>query len=184
MRIATALALAAVMALPSLGSAESNFNVNVNLGVPVPPSPTVVVAPRVVFDAPPLFLAPSSLGFYVGVDMSYDMVLISGVYYLFQGNHWYRANHYNGPWVVTRYEQLPAPVRKYKVEKIRYYRDHEYRAYHVNRDHYRGKHFRPDREDREEWRDEKNRRKEDKREAREEWKEHKKHGRGHGRDND
>ncbi|MGE0918775.1 hypothetical protein [Trichlorobacter lovleyi] len=184
MRIATALALAAVMALPSLGSAESNFNVNVNLGVPVPPSPTVVVAPRVVFDAPPLFLAPSSLGFYVGVDMSYDMVLISGVYYLFQGNHWYRANHYNGPWVVTRYEQLPAPVRKYKVEKIRYYRDHEYRAYHANRDHYRGKHFRPDREDREEWRDEKNRRKEDKREAREEWKEHKKHGRGHGRDND
>ncbi len=184
MRIATALALAAVMALPSLGSAESNFNVNVNLGVPIPPSPTVVVAPRVVFDAPPLFLAPSSLGFYVGVDMSYDMVLISGVYYLFQGNHWYRANHYNGPWVVTRYEQLPAPVRKYKVEKIRYYRDHEYRAYHANRDHYRGKHFRPDREDREEWRDEKNRRKEDKREAREEWKEHKKHGRGHGRDND
>lgn len=184
MRIATALVLAAVMALPSLGSAESNFNVNVNLGVPVPPPPTVVVAPRVVFDAPPLFLAPSSLGFYVGVDMSYDMVLISGVYYLFQGNHWYRANHYNGPWVVTRYEQLPAPVRKYKVEKIRYYRDHEYRAYHADRDHYRGRHFRPGREGKEEWRDEKNRRKEDKREAREEWKEHKKHGHGHGRDND
>lgn len=184
MRIATALALAALMAVPSLGTAESNFNVNVNLGVPVPPPPTVVVAPRVVFDAPPLFLAPSSLGFYVGVDMPHDMVLISGVYYLFQGNHWYRANHYNGPWVVTRYEQLPAPVRRYKVEKIRYYRDHEYRAYHADRDHYRGRHFRPGKAEKEEWRGEKDRRKEEKREEREEWKEHKKHGRGHGRDND
>ncbi|MDD2500174.1 MAG: hypothetical protein PHN92_05075 [Geobacter sp.] len=186
MRISTALVLAAILAVPSLGTAESNFNVNVNLGVPAPPPPphVAVVAPRVVFDAPPLFLSPSSLGFYVGVDMPHDMVLISGVYYLFQGNHWYRANHYNGPWVVTRYEQLPAPVRRYKVEKIRYYRDHEYKAYHEKRDHYRGKHFRPGREGKEEWRDEKDRRKEERREEREERKEYKKHGHGHGRGND
>lgn len=156
MRIATALVLATMLAVPSLGTAEPHFNVNVNLGVPAPPLPPrgVVAAPRVVFDAPPLFLAPSSLGFYVGVDMPHDMVLISGVYYLFQGNHWYRANHYNGPWVVTRYEQLPASVRRYKVEKIRYYRDHEYRTYHNNHDHYRGRHFRPEKEERNRWKEE------------------------------
>ena len=182
MRISTALVLAAVLVVPSLGTAESHFNVNVNLGVPAPPPLPVPMAPRVVFDAPPLFLAPPSLGFYVGVDMPNDMVLISGVYYLFQGNHWYRANHYNGPWVATRYEQLPAPVRRYKIENIRSYRDQEYRSYHANHDHYRGQHFRPGKEEKEHWKEDKRQWKEERRDEREERKEYKKHG--HGRDND
>ena len=172
----TTLLLAASLAVPVFAIAESNFNFNVNLGGPVPPPPPVRVQaqPRVFFDAPPLFLAPSALGFYVGVDMPDDMILISGVYYLFQGNHWYRANHYNGPWAVTRYEQLPAPVRRYKVEKIRSYRDHEYRAYHDNRDHYRGKHYRPGKEEKQHWKEEK----------REEREERKHHGKKNHRDND
>ena len=174
MRSIPALLLAVTLAVPAAAIAESHFNVNVNLGVPAPPPVVVSGAPRVFFEAPPLFLAPPSLGFYVGVDMPNDLVLISGVYYLFQGNHWYRANHYNGPWVATRYEQLPAPVRRYKVEKIRYYRDNEYRAYHDNRDHYRGEHFRPNREEKERW-------KEDRRDERDEWKQHKQK---HHRDDD
>lgn len=176
MRISIALVLAVFMAVPSLGGAESNFNVNVNLGVPLPPPQAVVVSPRVVFDAPPLFLEPSSLGFYVGVDMSHDIALVSGVYYLYQGNSWYRSSHYNGPWAVTRYEQLPAPVKRYKVEKIRYYRDREYRAYHDNRDHYRGKHYRPAKEGKQDWKEDKKRQKEYKREKHER--------RKHGRDDD
>lgn len=188
MRIATALILAALLAVPTVGTAEPHFNVNVNLGVPVPPPPphpAAVVAPRVVFNAPPLFLAPSALGFYVGVDMPYDVVLVSGVYYLFQGNHWYRANHYNGPWVVTRYEHLPAPIKRYKVEKIRYYRDREYRVYHDRRDHYRGRHFRPERVEmrherddrREHHEDRQQHRRDDRREHHEDRQQHKQ---GHG----
>lgn len=162
--------IAAALALPAGTAAESNVSVNINVGVPAPP--VVGIGPRVVFEAPPLFLAPPSLGFYVGVDMPYDLMLVSGVYYLFQGNHWYRANHYNGPWVVTRYEQLPAPVRRYKVERIRYHRDHEYRAYHDHREQYRGKKFRPDRDDRDD-------RKEMRRQEHEERKQHKqRHGQG------
>lgn len=178
MRRLTTLLLTASLVVPALAGAENHFNVNVNLGAPVPPPPPPVrqvqVQPRVFFEAPPLFLAPSRLGFYVGVDMPNDMVLISGVYYLFQGNQWYRANNYNGPWAVTRYEQLPQPVRQYKIEKIRSYRDHEYRRYHDNREHYRGKYFRPGKENKE-------RLKEDKRERHEE---RKQHGNKHHRDDD
>jgi len=178
MRRLTTLLLTASLVVPALASGENHFNVNVNLGGPVPPPPPPVrqvqASPRVFFNAPPLFLAPPALGFYVGVDMPNDMVLISGVYYLFQGKQWYRANHYNGPWVVTRHKQLPQPVRQYKVEKIRYYRDHEYRNYHENREHYRGKYYRPGKEDKERWKEEK----------REERKERKQHGNKHHRDDD
>lgn len=167
--------VAAMMALPALSAAESNVSVNINVGVPAPQ--VVAVGPQVVFEAPPLFLAPSSLGFYVGVDMPYDLVMVSGVYYLFQGNHWYRASHYNGPWAVTRYEQLPAPVRRYKVEKIRYYRDRESRVYHERREQYRGKHFKPER-------DERGRGRDDRRDRHEEWKPHKQHGHGPRGDRD
>lgn len=177
MRLLASLLLAALLAAPSLALAETRVGVNINVGLPappLPPPPPLPGAPRVTFDVPPLFLAPSSLGFYVGVDMPHDLILVSGSYYLFQGNHWYRANHYNGPWHATRYEQLPHQVRRYKVEKIRYHRDHEYRSYHDNREQYRGKHYRPGKE-------EKQYRKEDKRRDKEE----RKHGKGrHGRDND
>ena len=143
MRIVLSLLLAALLTAPSLALAEADVRVNINVGVPLPPPPPLPRAPRVFFNAPPLFLSPPSLGLYIGVDMPYDLVLISGSYYLFQDNNWYRARHYNGPWVLTRYEQLPPKIRKHKLEKIRYHRDHEYRSYHDNRPQYRGKHYRP-----------------------------------------
>lgn len=184
MRIILSLLLTAVLAVPSFALAESNVSVNINVGLPappLPPPPPLPGAPKIFFSAPPLFLAPPSLGFYVGVEMPYDIMLVSGSYYLFQGNHWYRAGHYNGPWVVTRYEQLPPQVRQYRVEKIRYYRDHEYRTYHANRDHYRGKHYRPDKEEKEHRKQEKEYRKEQKRWEKEERKHHKDR---HDRDDD
>lgn len=152
MRIVFSIILAVMLAAPSFALAETNVSVNINMG-----------APRVFFDSPPLFLSPSPLGFYVGVDMSHDLVLISGVYYLFQGNGWYRADHYNGPWTVVRYEQLPYQVRQHKVEKIRYYRDNEYRDYHNNRDHYRGRNYRPEKQYKQQFKEEKRWEKEDRR---------------------
>lgn len=183
MRSLLALLLVVTVMVPSFAAAESNFNFNVNVGVPAPPLPPPPVpgVPRVFFSAPPLFLAPSSLGFYVGVDMPHDMVLVSGVYYLFQGNHWYRGASYNGPWAVTRFEQLPPPVRRYKVEQIRVERDREYHAYRSEHEHYRGRHFRPEKERKEQWKEEKRR---DKQEWKQE-KEERKHGRKHhGGDDD
>jgi hypothetical protein len=155
----TALVLV-IAAIAAASSAQAE--VNVNIGVP---APRVVVSapPAVMFDVAPHFIAPSRLGFYVGVDTPYDIFLISDVYYLYYGNRWLRARHHNGPWVEVPYRQLPPGIRRHRIEQIRSYRDQEYRVYRTDRDHYRGRHFRPDHERKQEM-------KEDRRHEREEMK--------------
>jgi hypothetical protein len=125
----------------------------------------VSAPPAILFDVAPNFLAPSSLGFYVGVDTPYDILFSSDYYYLYYGNSWHRARHHNGPWVEVPYRQLPPGIRKHRIEQIRSYRDREYRVYRDNRDHYRGRQFRPEHERRGEYRDD---RRNDRREIKEE----------------
>lgn len=145
------------------------FDLNVNVGnrgggvaVPVPVPVPVASAPRFAIEEPPLFLAPPSLGFSVAVGIPYDMVYVSGNYYICQGDGWYRAPRYNGPWAPVSYRRLPPGLRKHKFERIRYMRDEEYRHYREEGDRYHGRHFRPGKE----W-------KEQRKEAREDWKEEK-----------
>ena len=160
-------------------SALAETNVNVSIGVPGPrvvvpppppaplPPPRMVVSapPAVLFEAAPFFLAPSRLGFYVGVDTPYDIIYSSDYYYLYYGNSWHRGRHYNGPWFEVPYRQLPPGIRKHRIEQIRSYRDREYRAYRDERDHYHGRQYRPGHGQKEEWKDE---RKHDKKELKEE----------------
>ena len=61
----------------------------------------------------------------------------------------------------TKYRSLPPGLRKHKFEKIREVRDREYRVYQADRDHYRGKRFRPDKEMKRERKEEKREMKED-----------------------
>jgi len=70
------LLLLFVVALAAPASAMAEVNVNVNVGVPLP-GVVVTGPPAVLFQAPPLFLAPRQLGFYVGVDVPYDIVFAS-----------------------------------------------------------------------------------------------------------
>jgi hypothetical protein len=153
-----------IAAITSASSAQAEVRVNVNVGVP---APQVVVSapPAVLFDVAPHFIAPPSLGFYVGVDTPYDIIFSSDFYYLYYGNSWHRSRHHNGPWVDVPYRQLPPGIRKHRIEQIRSYRDREYRVYRNDRDHYRGRQFRPDHERKEALKDE---RKRDKRELKDE----------------
>jgi hypothetical protein len=96
---------------------------------------------------PPLFLVPPALGVAVAVGVPYDMFYLSGSYYLCRNNVWYVGTGYNGPWKGIKHDRLPPGLRKHKYEKIRYYRDEEYRHYREGRDHYRGKSFRPEKEE-------------------------------------
>ncbi|MBT1070495.1 hypothetical protein [Pelotalea chapellei] len=190
--------IAAALAVPVSALAEVSVNVNVGVPgavvVPAPlPRPRVMVPapPSIRFEAPPLFLAPPQLGFYLGVDVPYDIFFSGDNYYLYYGNSWYRSDFYNGPWIVTERRHLPPGLRKHRVEYIRSYKDREYRAYDRQRDHYRGRHFRPEhvrgehgeqRRGREDWKEErkheKREMKEERRREKEEWKEER---RGHGR---
>lgn len=178
----TALVLVAVAIAAS--SAQAEVHVNVNLGVPVPR--VIVSTPPVVrFEAPPLFVAPPRLGFYVGANTPYDIIYYSNDYYLYYGNSWHRSRHHNGPWAEVPYRQLPPGIRNHRIEQIRSYRDREYRVYRNNRNNYRGKHFRPGhvrniemreerRHDKQEWKDDRRREKE--------WRKHDKKRRNHDRD--
>lgn len=168
----TILMLLGLFATAALAQAE--VNVNVSVGVPgprviVPAPPRVIVSapPAVLFDVAPQFLAPARLGFYVGIDTPYDIIFNSDYYYLYYGNSWLRSHHHNGPWVEVPYRQLPPGIRKHRIEEIRSFRDREYRVYRQDRDHYRGRYYRPDHERREEIRD-------DHRRDKQEWKEERK----------
>jgi hypothetical protein len=182
MKKAVLVLLIGVISAASIAQAE--VSVNVNVGLPVP---RVVVSgpPAVLFEVAPQFVEPSRLGFYVGVDTPYDILFFSDYYYLYYGNSWHRARHHNGPWIEVPYRQLPPGIRKHRIEQIRSYRDREYRVYRQDRDHYRGRHFRPEHERREELRDDrrhdKQEWKDDRRQGREERKEEKQ-DRKHGRD--
>jgi hypothetical protein len=183
-------------ALTAASSARAEVNVNVNLGVPVP---RVIVSgpPAGLFGVAPLFVAPSRLGFYVGVDTPYDIIFSSDFYYLYYGNSWHRSRHHNGPWIEVPYRELPPGIRKHRIEQIRTYRDREYRVYRNDRDHYRGRSFRPEHERKMELKDERRHDrqeiKEERRQDREEWKDNRRgerqerkednrDRRGHGRD--
>jgi hypothetical protein len=178
-----------IAAITAALSAQAEVNVDVRIGVPAPEPPRRVIVsapPSIRFETPPLFVAPSRLGFYVGVDTPYDIIFISDYYYLYYGNSWHSSRYYNGPWVEVPYRQLPQGIRRHRIEQIRSYRDREYRVYRNDRDRYRGRHFRPDhvrkeelkeerRRDKEEWKDERRR---DKEERKEEKRDRKQHDRG------
>lgn len=182
----TALILvAAVIATASPALAE--VNINVDIGVPAPRM-IVATPPAIRFETAPFFIAPSRLGFYVGVDTPYDILFSADYFYLYYGNSWHRSGHHNGPWVEVPYRELPPGIRKHRIEQIRAQRDREYRVYRHDRDHYRGRYFRPDHEGRrelkEERRHDKNEWKEERRRDKEERKEEKHDRKRHGRERD
>jgi hypothetical protein len=172
------VALFMVVATASAVGASSNVGVDVNINVGTPPLPPPA-PPMVVVQGPPVFIMPPSLGFYVAVGVPYDLFHVGGTYYLYQGNSWYRAPYYNGPWKGMKYKQLPPGLRKHRHDQIISYRDQEYRVYRDEQERYRGRHFKPDKEWKEQRKEEKEHGKEEKKREKEENKEHKKHGK-HG----
>lgn len=114
------------------------------------PPPAAYYAPEpppvseVVIEEPPQFIYSPRLGFYVSVGTPYDMVYCDNGYYLNRGGYWYYGASYWGPWSYVQARGLPPMLHRHRYERIRYYRDREYRAYIADRDHYRGRWYRPE----------------------------------------
>lgn len=146
------IALAALFVLAGAATAQARLDVSVNIGVPVAVTPVPVAPATVVYPAPavpvayaepPSFIYSPALGFYVSVGLPYDVVYLDNCYYQYRNGRWYMANSYRGPWTYTSYRRLPYGLSHHRYEQIRYHRDHEYRAYLHDRDHYRGSWYRP-----------------------------------------
>jgi len=129
---------AAVVLLQAASSAQAGVSFNINVG-----GPPIVVA------QPPDFLYPPELGFGVAVGVPYDMFYFSNSYFIFRGGGWYRTDYYGGPWIKVRPREIPPEFRRYRMNRIREFRDREYRVYSRDRGHYGGRYFRPGGEERE-----------------------------------
>jgi len=122
------LALPAAM---SVASAATQVNINVNIG---PPPPVIVhSAPTMVYLAEP--------GLYAAVGVPYDIFFFSGRYYYLRGNDWFWGGGYGGPWTYIEYKALPPGFRKYKVERLKDYREKQYVIYRQEGTKYKGQHF-------------------------------------------
>jgi hypothetical protein len=172
----------------SIAEAEVKVNINVNADIPVrvapvPPQPFITpvpaAVPSFVFQVAPDFLEPTDLGFFVAIGVPYDMYYIGNAYYIFHNKVWYRARSYNGPWEFVDYGTLPSSLDKYResVVRVRVIRDRDYKEYQRDHTRYSGRHFKPDKEVKEEKKHEKEEWKENKRREKEERKKnkHRKH---------
>ena len=154
-----------IFAAQAVHASNVGVDVNINLGSPpvrvVVPEPVYIPRPEPVYIPQPepvviggdlQFIYPDDLGFYVAVGVPYDLFYLRNSYFIFRDGRWLRARSSRGPWVEQRYRDLPPTLRRHRLERIREYRDREYGFYRRDRDHYRGRQFRPDRG---EWREHK-----------------------------
>lgn len=119
-------------------SGNVDVGININIGAPI--------SPPVIVPEPPLFLTPSHLGFQVAVGVPEDLFIIGGRFYLHKDNYWRVGPGYNGPWQVIRHDHLPPGLRQHKLREIRSYREREYINYKKDKAHYRGRWYRPERQ--------------------------------------
>jgi hypothetical protein len=107
------LLAAAATGLPTgtLPAGADSISIGVNIGSP-PPPPVVVTAPPqpVVVTAPPqLVVVPGTPVLYApDVDVSY--FAYGGRHYTYQGDVWFVASTYRGPWMLIAVERVPKPV--------------------------------------------------------------------------
>ena len=125
--------LLSLMLLGGLFSTQARAQVHVNINIG-PPAPVIV-------EAPPQMLFLPDPGVYVAVGIPYDVFFISGHYYYFHGNNWFWGPGYGGPWAYVEYRSLPPGLQKYKVVRLREYREREYKVYRVQGQNFGGKHF-------------------------------------------
>ena len=112
-RIRTVLAVLALAAFTLDGvPALAGANVNVSVGLPIAVAPApVVVAPQPVYvqNPPDMVVIPGS-SVYFAPGVSIDLFFHSGYWWNRRGDHWYRANGYNGPWSAVGPRHVPGPV--------------------------------------------------------------------------
>ncbi|HJV66243.1 MAG TPA: YMGG-like glycine zipper-containing protein [Geomonas sp.] len=108
------------------------------------PDPAYAAAPDLYLDEAPRFLYSPDLGMYVAVGVPYDLVYNGRDYFYFYGGNWYRSRYYTGPWVYTPRSAYPPAFARYRMERIRHFREAEYNRYLRDRRNYQGRMHRPD----------------------------------------
>jgi hypothetical protein len=129
--LAVTVGFVILLLLGSAVPARGQVSINVNIGAP----------PPVVVHSPPTMLFLPEPGFYVAVGVPYDIYFVGGRYYYLNDDHWFQATGYGGPWVHVIPSALPPGLQKFKIRRLRSFRDREYHVYQAQGPDFRGRHF-------------------------------------------
>jgi hypothetical protein len=94
-----------LIACASLASAVAQVSVGVSIGMHLPVYPQLVAVPGY-----PVYYAPA---------LNANFFFYDGMYWVYQGDHWYMSAWYNGPWTLVSPLYVPPYVLRVPV---RYYR--------------------------------------------------------------
>ena len=135
----------------------SGLNVNVDIVAPQPAAPVYVEPPpppapmyvqpptQVALPAsPPQFVYVPELGYYIAIEVPFDMIYVGNVYYYYSNGYWYQTDYYGTPWRAVAKRALPPILVKFGFKEIHRYRDREFKLYQRDRVHYRGQLHRPE----------------------------------------
>jgi hypothetical protein len=111
--------------------ASPQVNVQVNIGAP----------PPVVLHSRPTMLYLAEPASYAAIGIPYDIFYVGDRYYYVRGDNWFWAPGYAGPWTSVSYSRLPPGLQKFKVVRLREFRDREHNLYVVQGAKFKGKHF-------------------------------------------
>lgn len=82
-----------------------------------------ISVPEVYLAAPPEFLQPQDLPYFVAIEIPYDLIYLDGVFYLLSHGHWFRSDVFEGPWEMVDGGKLPEALRSVNARNLRTKRD-------------------------------------------------------------
>jgi hypothetical protein len=94
------LTLAAAFLFLTILSGQGSAGVDVRVGINIPLPVYTFPAP------PPVVLIPGTYAYFVP-DIGVEVLFYHGYWYRPFKGHWYRAHHYNGPWVFIAPHHVP-----------------------------------------------------------------------------
>jgi YMGG-like Gly-zipper len=100
--------------------------------------------PEVYVEEAPQFIYSPALDLYVAVGVPYDLVYTGSGYFYFDGGRWYRGPYYNGPWVLAPRRSFPPALLRFRIGRIRHFRDAEFRRFQHDSAHFDGRFHRPE----------------------------------------
>jgi len=96
------VSIAVFLAINAEKEAKAGVQVDVSIGVPAP----------FLFPAPPPVVVIPGTYVYMVPDIDVDVLFYHGHWYRPHGHHWFRASHYDGPWVHVVPHRVPRALMK------------------------------------------------------------------------
>ena len=87
--------------------------------------PVIMAPASIMISARPRMVFVTEFGVSFAPELDVELYEVGGVWYSFYSGGWYRADAYDGPWVVVKHRHLPRGLAKVKPGQVRkFYSEH------------------------------------------------------------